>query len=168
MLPITTRWYVDNVTPEQEIPPPIKQNNDRLFLNFNVTILEDLFITFVRGGIQACLDKKNNLICLEISEKEQSAFNAYFNARARTVNTFTHQQFSTEQLSLNTIVPSIWTKAKNLIDNCLAIESDSKIIENENYWQRAADNMTAQLHLQGTSWKIFTARQARLLLEASK
>lgn len=142
------------------IPPTIQRNGNSVVLNFSLTIPEAMFLAFVKNMVQCSLEQKNGLVYLGTSEKMQSDFNGW------VAKKFTSKEITSEELSLVTVVSSIWMKTKAFVENKLKIDQNLKLIENEQQWQKEADSTTEAFRLQGQSGKVFTARQASFLLAA--
>jgi hypothetical protein len=147
----------------KELPPAVQQEGNSVVLNFPLTIPESMFLAFVKGMVQYNLDKKYDLIYLGTSEKMQSDFSGW------VAKTFTSKQFTSEELKLATVVPSLWMKTKTFVENELKKNQnpDQASIANEKQWQVEADNLTEEFRLQGRIGKVFTIRQAKFLITAA-
>jgi hypothetical protein len=142
----------------QQPPPPVQNGNNHTILNFSLTIPELMCVDFFREPVLLTLQKKVGLIYLGTSPGMQASFDERVKGIASKSN------FSKEELSLQTLVASIWQKTKTWNENILAQQNVEKDIQSEKTMQSQADSAMLSFSSAGNFGKIFTARQAIMLL----
>lgn len=132
------------------------QEEENTLTNTEVTLLE-----YLQPWIQDCLDKKINIVYIETSQPLQNQFTEWVK------KTYTAQKYSDKELDLNSLVTSIWQKTRKRVENQLTtLENQAEIID-EKSSQRFADMAMEQIVSRGDKGKVFTERQAKLLLTTS-
>jgi len=146
-----------------DAPPTVVQRKGTevaVTLNFNPTIPEIILMTFLRGGIQHSFAQRCDIHYIGNSEAMQNNFNTWVKT------TFPQQNFTPEQLKLTDLVASIWSKTKEFIDNELSVKKNPHDIENEKQWQSQAAIFETDFRAGGHLGKVFTSRQANLILNS--
>ena len=137
--------YFQNIHPFQE--------DENTLTNTETTLLE-----YLQPWIQDCLDKKISIVYIEISQPLQNQFTEWVK------KTYTARKYSDKELDLNLLVTSIWQKTRNRIENQLTTFENQADIIDEKSSQCFADMAMKQIISRGHTGKVFTERQAKLLL----
>jgi hypothetical protein len=165
MLPtgLFTGQHTARILPSNtELPQVIQRRGTEVAvtLNFNPTIPEVFLMTFVRGGIQRSFEEGCNLHYIGNSEGMQNHFISWVKA------TFPRQDVPSEQLKLTELVTSIWSKTREYVDAQLDVVRNQRDINDEKQWHDQATQSETAFRENGHLGKVFTSRQANLILDS--
>ena len=110
--------------------------------------------------IKSVLNNKANAVFLSSAELMQTRFADW------TKNNIADITFLSEDLDLKSIIPSLWNKVHSKVANLL--HNDVDAIADEKLAQARAERSAQQLLVDGYNGKVFTLRQAMVLLDTAK
>ena len=136
--------------------PPIQVEGNKMDVNFSLTIPEVIYLALYIDGIKSAVDTKANFAFMSAGEKLQRRFVELAEKR------FNAREFSPEELNLDSLVTSIWMKARIVTEGQCLLFNEQDELADEKKWQDQSSILSLYSNLKGYDGKWFTARQLNL------